>query len=67
MGKRCNVIWQRKQWYWGPTGGFLPRHRKILEVVTSQLGTEGWAGIIQTKLRIRREEFNLDQNPVKDV
>lgn len=28
------------------------RSGSLLEEVTSQLGTEGWAGVVQTKLRI---------------
>lgn len=40
----------------GPIGGLLPRQGQgtLLEDLTSQLGTEGWAGIIQAKLGIRR-------------
>lgn len=41
----------------GPIEGFLHSQSqgRLLEEVTSQLGTEGWVGVIQTKLIIGRE------------
>lgn len=63
MGKRHKMImaWkelrQEKRMKSGPIERFLHSQSqgRLLEEVTSQLGTEGWVGVIQTTLIIGRE------------
>lgn len=67
------MIWHEKSYYRRKKGEvkahrrILPRQSqgRLLEEVTSQLGTEVWAGIIQAQVRIGREKIN--HNPVRNV